>query len=270
MTLFRKKKPLVPSLDDIVFEHRNKEYGCYEIRSTYSRRLQYSFYSVLAFFIVVTLVIYFWKINPLIESNDAEENLAFQSVEYNHDILPLFRQLALERARNAVISDKEPLPDNSRNPDPKSNVQYKAPIPEYKPVITVVDTSRKKIAEELLQRHKNNLQNALSVKNDSITLILEKVPQFPGGYTAIQSFFIKNQHYPESALLKGIRGSALVSFIINKQGQVENAKVVEGLDPELDREAIRLVSALPVWQPAYAKGKPVACMMVLPVDFVIR
>jgi len=134
---------------------------------------------------------------------------------------------------------------------------------------TTTDTSSNKIADVLLKRHKDLLKEK-SVKPDTIKLVLEKAPQFPGGNTAFQYYFYINQKYPVNALLAGIQGSTIVSFVVNEEGMVKDVKVVSGIDPELDMEAIRLVKSMPQWQPAIYKGKPIACMLVIPVDFAIR
>jgi len=152
----------------------------------------------------------------------------------------------------------------------KSNSLKVVPVKEHKPVLPQIDTSYKKVITDLLLRHKKNILAEKSILSDTLSIVLEKAPEFPGGYMAIQYYFIKNQHYPKVALLTGISGSTIVSFVINVKGLVEDAKVVSGIDPELDMEAIRLVKAMPAWQPAIYKGKPIACMLIMPVNFSIR
>lgn len=148
---------------------------------------------------------------------------------------------------------------------------YKADLPQVKiiPMLNKADTSLNKLADILLKRHKDLLKEK-TFQTDTIRLVLEKAPQFPGGNTALQFYFYKNQQYPVNALIAGIHGSTIVSFVVNEKGMVEEPKVVSGIDPELDMEAIRLVKSMPPWQPAYYKGKPIACMLVIPVDFGIR
>ena len=146
----------------------------------------------------------------------------------------------------------------------------KATTREYKPVVKVIDSAMNKMLENMLERHKSILLSNKKSLSDSLKIILEKAPTFPGGYSAVQSFFLKYQRYPQNALLKGVQGNTIVSFVVNTKGVVEDPKIVEGIDPELDREAIRLVSIMPNWQPAYYKGKPISCIMVMPVSFSIK
>lgn len=268
MAIFRKKKQHIPTLDDIVFEKRNKGYGCYFLRATYERRLRFSFLLVLSLFSLATLIIFFLKINPLYHKLDTFDNTSFESVKYNPEIIPSIIHLPLIQQEKHVSLTKLSDEKNIIEKMDKSNNRVEVPIGKYKPVLTITDTSYKNLAEVLLRRHKTILSNETS--SDSIIIILEKAPEFPGGYSALQSYFFKNQHYPENALLAGIQGSTIVSFIVNEIGLVEDPMVVSGINPELDQEAIRLVKTMPVWRPAYYKGKPIACKLVMPVDFKLR
>ncbi len=271
MTAFRKKKQYLNSLDDIVFEHRNKDYGCYHIRATYRRRLGYSFVLVLFLFLAGTLTVYFWKINPWYEPLNKSDESYTDRIDYDPDLIHIINQLSVVPPdRQIVLSEMD---EAVQNREQIRRVDFRMDIPkvELKPVVTpMADTSITKKADNLLLRHKENLQKQMARFADSLSFILEKVPQFPGGNAAIQSYFYKNQHYPEYTLSRGIHGSPIVSFIVSKAGIVENVRVVKGIDLQLDREAVRLVKSMPVWQPALYKGKPVACMLLLPVDFTIK
>ena len=87
--------------------------------------------------------------------------------------------------------------------------------------------------------------------------IVEKMPQFPGGEKAINEFISKTLQYPVIAQENGIQGKVVCSFIINQDGSVTDAEVVSGVDPSLDREALRIVSAMPKWTPGTQRGKAV-------------
>jgi TonB family protein len=194
----------------------------------------------------------------------------YETVQYNPELIPIIMQLPDipldKQTSNIELSEK-----NSSNVEyDRSNNKPNVPVVEYKPILPMVDTSRNQLINELLKRHKSNLTNEKPQLNDSIQIILEKAPLFPGGYAAVQSYFYKNQHYPPGALLTGIQGSTIVSFVVNAKGLVEDVKVVSGVDPELDMEAVRLVKTMPPWQPAIYKGKPIACMLIMPVNFTIR
>jgi len=267
-TFLRNKQPK-QTLDDIVFENRNKGYGCYSIRNTYQRRLRFSFILVLLSFLIAILLIYVWKINPLFESSNKIDNTYFESVQYNPEMIPMLIRLPdiPKEKPVALIVTTEPTITTEEQKIP--DIKVEVPLVQINPMHTVADTSVDILAEVLSKRHKDQLKEK-SIKNDTIKLVLEKAPQFPGGNNAMQSYLDRNQRYPVNALLAGIHGSTIVSFVVNEKGIVENAKVISGINPELDMEAIRLIKSMPQWQPAYYKGKPIACMLIMPVDFIIK
>jgi len=270
MKEFRRNKKPAQTLDEIVFENRNKEYGCYDLRTTYQRRLRFSFILVLLVFLFATLIIYFWKINPLIERSANLDSTFLESVNYNPTLMPMIIRLPEIPKENSVAMVAAKEQSNTIEQQERSNYKAAVPLTKFKPMLTIADTSFKKLADILLKRHKDDLVKEMSSQTDSIKFVLEQVPQFPGGNNAIQYYFYRNQRYPVNALLAGRQGSTIVSFVINEKGIVEQATVVSGIDPELDMEAIRLVQSMPQWQPAYYKGKPIECMLILPVEFAIR
>ena len=100
--------------------------------------------------------------------------------------------------------------------------------------------------------------------------IVEKMPQFPGGEKAINEFISKTLQYPVIAQENGIQGKVVCSFIINQDGSVTDAEVVSGVDPSLDREALRIVSAMPKWTPGTKRGKAVRVKYTMPVTFTLQ
>ena len=97
--------------------------------------------------------------------------------------------------------------------------------------------------------------------------MVEQAPQFPGGPSALVQYLMDNVRYPDIAKENGIQGRVLVRFVLDETGQVTDPKVVRGIDPSLDAEAIRLVKAMPRWTPGRKDGKPVAVRYLLPVAF---
>ena len=100
--------------------------------------------------------------------------------------------------------------------------------------------------------------------------IVEKMPQFPGGEKAINEFISKTLQYPVIAQENGIQGKVVCSFIINQDGSVTDAEVVSGVDPSLDREALRIVSAMPKWTPGTQRGKAVRVKYTMRVTFTLQ
>ena len=95
----------------------------------------------------------------------------------------------------------------------------------------------------------------------------EARPQFPGGQLALMEWIKQNKVYPQEAIAKGIEGRVIVKFTIEEDGTVTNGKILRGVDPLLDNEALRLVSIMPKWSPRRFAGKDIRTMYNLPVLF---
>lgn len=97
--------------------------------------------------------------------------------------------------------------------------------------------------------------------------IVEQNPSFPGGNEALMKWLSKNLKYPASAQENNIQGRVMVQFVVNKDGSIVDPKVIKSVDPALDKEALRVVSAMPKWQPGKQRGKTVRVRFTLPVTF---
>lgn len=97
--------------------------------------------------------------------------------------------------------------------------------------------------------------------------VTETMPQFPGGQGVMMKYLAANIKYPASAVKAKKQGRVIVSFVIQKDGSVTNARIVKSVDPELDAEALRIVKAMPNWTPGTQDGKPVNVRYTIPVVF---
>lgn len=105
---------------------------------------------------------------------------------------------------------------------------------------------------------------------EEVFLIVENMPEFPGGDMEMRKFIALNIKYPEEAKAKKIQGKVFVQFIVDKNGDVVNPKVARGVDPILDKEAIRVVQSLPKWKPGSQGGKAVNVSYTVPITFYIN
>ena len=96
------------------------------------------------------------------------------------------------------------------------------------------------------------------------------MPEFPGGELALRRFLANAIKYPVIAQENGVEGKVYVSFVVGKDGQVSNARVVRSVDPSLDQEALRVVNSLPVWKPGKQRGQPVRVAFSVPISFVLQ
>jgi len=101
--------------------------------------------------------------------------------------------------------------------------------------------------------------------------VVDEMPVFKGGDARIIEYIKTNTRYPEPAKVKGIQGKVIVRFCVTKNGGVDKVQVLQGVDPELDKEAIRVVSSLPAFEkPAIKDGREVAVWYVLPIQFALK
>lgn len=99
--------------------------------------------------------------------------------------------------------------------------------------------------------------------------ILEDKPEFPGGEEALQKWIAQNTKYPDIAKDMGISGKVFIGFVIDKKGQVTKVKVLRGVDPYLDAEALRVVKSMPDWKPGKQRGKAVPVQYQIPIKFTL-
>ena len=100
--------------------------------------------------------------------------------------------------------------------------------------------------------------------------IVEENPEFPGGPEALQRFLTKNIVYPESAVDNGIQGRVMVNFVVERDGSVSGVDILKGVDPALDKEALRVVKLMPKWKPGKQQGKAVRTRFRVPVVFRLQ
>ena len=116
-------------------------------------------------------------------------------------------------------------------------------------------------------------QEEISEKQESraaegeVFQVVEEMPEFPGGMAECMKWLNQNIKYPADAKEKGVQGRVIVQFVVEKDGTIVNAKVVRGVDPDLDAEALRVVNQSPKWKPGKQKGEAVRVKYTLPIMF---
>lgn len=108
------------------------------------------------------------------------------------------------------------------------------------------------------------------VDDSQVFVKVEQMPEFPGGEAALIHFLATSVKYPQVAQENGIQGRVYVSFIVDTNGTVTNIVISRGVDPSLDKEAIRVVAGMPEWQPGRQFNKPVKVAFTVPINFVLQ
>jgi len=106
--------------------------------------------------------------------------------------------------------------------------------------------------------------------DEEFFMVVENMPEFPGGDLGLMKYIQKNVKYPAIAKEYNITGKVYVSFIVDKKGSVTNVKIVRGVDKNLDAEAMRVVKSLPKYRPGKQRGKSVRVMFTIPINFTLN
>ena len=108
-------------------------------------------------------------------------------------------------------------------------------------------------------------------EDEVVFVIVESMPEFPGGQQALFKYLSENVKYPVIAQENGIQGRVICQFVVNKDGSIVDVEVVRsGGDPSLDKEAVRVIKSMPKWKPGKQRGKPVRVKYTVPVNFKLQ
>ena len=268
--------------NDIIFESKNKAYGSYELRLSYSKRL------IIAFLITLLLVV-FVSFLPALAQKVAEirqSAIIADGLTDSAVMVDLAQKELEERIAEQDIIRQESVPEQ---PPLKSSIQFTVPeivssdeidestqmrsqdeLAESKVTISVAtvigDDEEHGILIEDLEQHKVIAE----VEEQKIFDIVEQNAEYPGGYEALMRYLNENIKYPVIAQENGISGRVYLRFVVNRNGEVSDIQVQRGVDTSLDREAVRVVQSMPRWIPAKQNGRAVNVYYTLPVNFVLQ
>lgn len=111
-------------------------------------------------------------------------------------------------------------------------------------------------------------ENAVAGKDAEYAVSeLDNQPEFPNGNEGLVKYLSENINYPKKALKKNIMGKVYVQFVIDKTGKVTDVVAVRGVDKSLDKEAVRVIKAMPSWKPGMKDGAPVKVKYTIPINF---
>lgn len=109
-----------------------------------------------------------------------------------------------------------------------------------------------------------------SAEEQQIFMVVESMPEFPGGEAELHRYLAENIKYPQMAKESGIQGRVFVTFVVERDGAVTDVRVLRGIGGGCDEEAIRVVKNMPKWAPGKQRGKPVRVQFNLPVKFTLQ
>lgn len=263
---------------DLVFEGRNQEYGAYRLRKSTGKRNIWSIVIVLIAAVVIFSAI---AIKNVIQAN--QRVAVTTAVELS----------SIQTKKQAKVEKKAPV----KIEQPKQVEKVKSSIKFTAPVIKKdedVKPEEEMKNQDDLQKTKTTIGAFNVIGNDEfdgevlkakeeiaqpeppkeeenkVFDVVEEQPSFPGGQGALMQWLRDNIKYPVIAAENGIEGRVIVQFVVSKSGSISNVNVVRGVDPSLDKEAVRVVSNMPNWTPGKQNGTTVNVRYTLPVTFKLQ
>ena len=158
-------------------------------------------------------------------------------------------------------------------PITKQEVKPPPPPPPPPEVIEIVEDEVEIEIEIEIEDTESDEEEAIEIiedDDDEFFMVVENMPEFPGGDLGLMKYIQKNVKYPPIAKEYNITGKVYVSFIVDKSGKVTNVQIVRGVDKNLDAEAVRVVKSLPKYKPGKQRGKSVRVMFTIPINFTLN
>ncbi len=180
---------------------------------------------------------------------------SYEKVNYN------LGQLSLDDLEEEII------------PITKQEVKPPPPPPPPPEVIEIVEDEVEIENELEIEDTESDEDEMIEIEeesDDEFFMVVENMPEFPGGDLGLMKYIQRNVKYPPIAKEYNITGKVYVSFIVDKTGTVTNVKIVRGVDKNLDAEALRVVKSLPKYKPGKQRGKAVRVMFTIPINFTLN
>ena len=265
---------------DLVFEGRNQAYGAYKLRKGTAKR---NVWALIIVGLAAALLYLGLQLQKMAEANKKVENT--QAVE--------LAKLNTEK-KEAKVEKKEIIKQEPEKvvEQVKSSVKFTAPIikkdsevkEEDEIKLDEVQKSDKAVGAFTVEGNDEVGGAVLKAKEDiaapeppkhvveetKIFTVVEQMPMFPGGNEALMGYLRDNIHYPTVAAENGVQGRVVVGFVVERDGSITDVNILRGVDPSLDREAMRVVKSMPKWTPGKQNGSAVRVKYQVPVSFRLQ
>ncbi|MCM1448971.1 MAG: energy transducer TonB [Clostridiales bacterium] len=275
---------------DIVFEGKNKEYGAYVMRKKSDHRHNVAMISVVigvAVILIAALVIK--QIHDHNAAADAEAYEAYLLQSEQADMEAMVEETPEEEEIEDIpepVQEQEPeaLPEEILNTIKNTEIAIVADEEVTEQIVSqeelqetttaIGSTTFDQGTDDLnvVREHKDEIivEEKAPVEENKVFDAVEQMPTFPGGDAELMKYLSKNLSYPTLAAENGIQGTVLLQFVVQKDGSIGEVKVVRSKDPDLDREAVRVVKGMPKFIPGRMNGQPVNVWFTLPVRFKLQ
>ena len=269
---------------DIIFDGKNKEFGAYEMRTGSTRRhTRAVIYVVIGLVVILALLIL--SITGVFSRADEEgpdaatdQELAIFDAEDVPEDEPE-ETFEIPQEQEEIIQPEEVANEQRVTEllivdevDKEKEVKDVSEVMENEAQAGAVDITEgtNDLNKQVVREQIIAPEPAPEPEKTYSMAMVEQKPEFPGGDAAMYKWLGDHISYPAQASEEGVSGRVVVQFDISKTGTIENVKVVRGRHPALDKEAVRLVKAMPKWQPGRNNGQPVKVTYTLPITFKLQ
>lgn len=253
----------IRSWDDLIFENRNKSYGAYAIRQTYSNELVKGLLTTIGIGVAMLIVIGFAGGDKLIDTVVDKGPIIFDPPpNVQAEIIP--------------TTKREPVRKVNRDLPPVAVTEPDPVEPDPKPDDTTTGTDGSTEGTGTTDTGTTGTVDTGSglgtgeVKSNEPFDGVEVMPVYRTGYEGMIKVLKKNMRYPRSAQQMGKEGTVYVQFVVNDAGEIRDVKVMRGFDKDCDKEAVRIVEKLTDWKPGYQNNLAVNVRLVIPIKFKIE
>ena len=267
---------------ELVFEGRNKSYGAYKLRSEAGLRQRNALIAVCIGIAVLAMIPFIVRMGEREDANDESYTEVMQMAELKKEKKEEKKEEKIE------VKYQKPLEKVAV----KASIQLTAPV--IKDDSQVDKDAELKNMEELMNAkadiaattYKGDEGGTVNIDDlkenqtvggtagqeveEEVFTVVEQPPAFPGGEAALLKYISDHLKYPQIALEQEIQGVVTLRFVVLPNGAVGDVFVVQGLDSNCDREAVRVVKSLPRFNPGRQQGKPVSVWFTLPIRFQIQ
>lgn len=260
---------------DLVFANKNQAYGAYEIRKTSSKRHLMSLGIVILLGVTLSaLPMVMKKLFPARSSTDDAVGkitmVDYKLPEKDKEIITPVKQVEPVLDLKKTIRFLPPV----IKPDPEvtetEDMPTQALLSNTDATISIITNEGVKGGTidpaDLVDKTGGNN----STETETAFVHVEQMPYFPGGEKEMMSYLSRNIKYPVPSQETGTQGSVVLRFVVGKDGNIRDVTILRSLDPNCDKEAIRVVKSMPQWTPGRQNGNPVAVYYTLPVRFKLN
>lgn len=263
---------------DLVFEGRNQTYGAYKLRKGTGKRNLWSLLIVLIAAVVIFSAI---AIKNVIQANQrvavttgvelSQIQTKKQPKVEKKTPVKIEQPKQVERVKSS-IKFTAPVIKKDEDVKPEEEMKNQDDLQKTKTTIGAFNVQgNDEVGGEVLKAKEEIAQpEPPKEEENKVFDVVEEQPSFPGGQGALMQWLSDNIKYPVIAAENGVQGRVIVQFVVSKTGSISDVKVVRGVDPSLDREAVRVVSQMPKWTPGRQNGTTVNVRYTLPVTFRLQ